>query len=379
MEAIGTLAGGIAHDFNNILMGLQGHVSMLLYDLPSDHPYRQKLENMESYIHRGADLTKQLLGFARGGKYDVKPVCMNDLLAKSADLFGRTRKEITIYRRFAEDLWSVEADRGQMDQVFLNLFINASQAMPGGGNLDLATENVFFGKEDVKLVGVTEGRYVRITVTDDGMGMDAKLIERIFDPFFTTKPKGIGTGLGLSSAYGIIKNHGGGIHVYSEPGKGTTVKVYLPASEAKPALKEERRGEILTGSETILVVDDEQINISVMREMLEMLRYRVIPAGSGQEAVAAYMEKKGSIDLVILDMIMPGIGGGRTFDILREIDPEVAVILASGYSAEGEARTIINRGCRGFIQKPFQLQELSRKVRQALDRNRDPLQGSARA
>jgi len=172
MEAIGTLAGGIAHDFNNILMGLQGHISMFLHDMNPEHPYRVKLENMESYIRRGADLTKQLLGFARGGKYDVKPTNMNELLGKSADLFGRTRKEISIYRSFSEDLWTVDVDQGQMDQVFLNLFVNASHAMPGGGNLDLQTDNIVFSETDVKMVGVTKGRYVRISVTDDGVGMD---------------------------------------------------------------------------------------------------------------------------------------------------------------------------------------------------------------
>jgi two-component system cell cycle sensor histidine kinase/response regulator CckA len=370
MEAIGTLAGGIAHDFNNILMGLQGHISMFLHDINPDHPHRIKLENMESYIRRGADLTKQLLGFARGGKYDVKPTNMNELFGKSADLFGRTRKEIAIYRSFAEDLWTVDVDQGQMDQVFLNLFVNSSQAMPGGGNLELRTDNIVFGETDVTLVGMTKGRYIRITVTDDGVGMDKKTLERIFEPFFTTKPKGIGTGLGLASAYGIVKNHGGGIHVYSEPEKGTTIKIYLPATENQPETGAEKKEEIFTGGETILVVDDEQINISVMLEMLEMLHYRVLPAGSGQEAIAIYMEKKAEIDLVIMDMIMPGISGGRAFDILREINPDVAVILASGYSVEGEARMIINRGCRGFIQKPFQLQELSRKVREALDNQR---------
>jgi two-component system, cell cycle sensor histidine kinase and response regulator CckA len=367
MEAIGTLAGGIAHDFNNILMGLQGHISMFLHDIHPDHPYRIKLENMESYIRRGADLTKQLLGFARGGKYDVKPTNMNELLGKSADLFGHTRKEISIYRGFAEDLWTVDVDQGQMDQVFLNLFVNSSQAMPGGGNLDLQTENIVFGETEPKPVGLTKGRYVRITVTDDGVGMDKKTLDRVFEPFFTTKPKGIGSGLGLASAYGIVKNHSGGIHVYSEPEKGTTIQIYLPATEKTPATGEGKSEQVLTGRETILVVDDEQINVSVMVEMLEMLHYRVLPAGSGQEAIAIYLEKKAEIDLVIMDMIMPGISGGRTFDILREINPDVAVILASGYSAEGEARIIINRGCRGFIQKPFHLQELSRKIREALD------------
>jgi two-component system, cell cycle sensor histidine kinase and response regulator CckA len=368
MEAIGTLAGGIAHDFNNILMGIQGYISLLLYDLNPEHPYRVKLSNIETYIKRGADLTRQLLGFAQGGKYDVMPTDMNDLLGKNAELFGRTRKEISISRHFAANLWSVDVDQGQMDQVFLNLFINASQAMPGGGNLDLQTDNVIFGEADVKLLSLKQGRYVKISVTDNGVGMDSKTLEKVFDPFFTTKPKGVGTGLGLASAYGIVKNHGGGIHVYSEPGKGATFHVYLPASDQRPSASAKREEEILTGRETILVVDDEKINITAMVEMLEMLHYRVLPVGSGQEAVAVYMEKGRQIDLIILDMIMPGISGGRTFDILREINPDLDVILASGYSAGGEARQILNRGCRGFIQKPFQLQELSQKVREVLDR-----------
>ena len=368
MEAIGTLAGGIAHDFNNILMGVQGHISLLLYDLKPEHPHREKLENIESYIRRGAELTKQILGFAQGGKYDVKPTDINELLGKSVELFGRTRKEIGIGKQFDNHLWSVDVDQGQMDQVFLNLFINASQAMPGGGNLDLKTENCVFSEAGPKPVGIVAGRYVKITVSDNGIGMDNQTLERIFEPFFTTKPKTEGTGLGLASAYGIIKNHGGSIHVASEPGKGTTFTIYLPATEHRPALGEKRKDEIFTGWETVMVVDDEAINISVMKEMLEMLHYRVLPVGSGQEAVAVYMEKGKEIDLVILDMIMPGINGGRTFDILREINPDVAVILASGYSADGEARTILNRGCLGFIQKPFHLQELSQKVRAVLDR-----------
>ena len=202
-----------------------------------DHPYRTKLENMENYVNRGSDLTRQLLGFARGGKYDVKPTNINELVGKSVDLFGRTRKEISIYRNFAEDAWTVDVDQGQIDQVFLNLFINASQAMPGGGDLDLQTENVFFSEADEKPVGVTTGRYVRISVTDNGVGMDSKILERIFEPFFTTKQKGTGTGLGLASAYGIIKNHGGSIHVFSEPGKGTTFHIYLPATDHQPVVK----------------------------------------------------------------------------------------------------------------------------------------------
>jgi CheY-like chemotaxis protein len=222
-------------------------------------------------------------------------------------------------------------------------------------------------------VGIVAGRYVKVSVTDNGVGMDNQTLERVFEPFFTTKPKTEGTGLGLASVYGIIANHSGGIHVASEPGKGTTFTIYLPATERQPAQGEKRKDEIFTGREAVMVVDDEVMNISVMKEMLEMLHYRVLPMGSGQEAVAVYMEKGNEIDLVILDMIMPGISGGRTFDILREINPDVDVILASGYSADGEARTILNRGCRGFIQKPFHLQELSRKVREVLDRKARPV------
>ncbi len=371
MEAVGTLAGGVAHDFNNILMGLQGYVSMMLHEMSPDHPFRTKLENMGNYINRGSDLTRQLLGFARGGKYDVKPTNINELLGKSADLFGRTRREISIYRNFVEDVWTVDVDQGQMDQVFLNLFINASQAMPGGGDLDLTTENVSFGEDDNKPAGMSSGKYVRISVRDTGTGMDGKTLERIFEPFFTTKQKGTGTGLGLASAYGIIKNHGGYIYVFSEPGKGTTFHIYLLATDRPPVLiAEEKKDEVYSGTETVLIVDDEPINISVMQEMLEMLHYRVFLAGSGQEAVAVYMEKQKEIDLVILDMVMPGMGGGKTFDMLKEINPNVGVILASGYSSEGEARKIINRGCWGFMQKPFKLHEFSSKIREVLDSHR---------
>jgi signal transduction histidine kinase/CheY-like chemotaxis protein len=368
MEAVGTLAGGVAHDFNNILMGLQGYVSMMLHEMNPDHPFRTKLENMGNYVNRGSDLTRQLLGFARGGKYDAKPTNINELLGKSVDMFGRTRREISIHRIFAEDVWTVEVDQGQMDQVFLNLFINASQAMPDGGDLDLTTENVTFGEDDSNPAGMSSGKYVKISVTDTGIGMDSSTLVRIFEPFFTTKQKGTGTGLGLASAYGIIKNHGGYIYVFSEPGKGTTFHVYLPATERQPVIiTEEKKDKVYSGTEAILIVDDEPINISVMQEMLEMLHYRVFLAGSGQEAVAVYMEKKKEIDLVILDMVMPGMGGGKTFDMLKDINPNVGVILASGYSSEGEARKIINRGCWGFMQKPFKLHEFSSKIREVLD------------
>jgi CheY-like chemotaxis protein len=197
--------------------------------------------------------------------------------------------------------------------------------------------------------------------------MDKEVLDRIFEPFFTTKPKGVGTGLGLASAYGIIKNHRGVIHAYSEKGKGTTFSIYLPSSDKLPQAEEEQEQRIAAGTETILVVDDEQMNIIVIKEMLEMLGYHIYAAGSGQEALAIYSERGSEIDLVVMDMIMPGIGGGKTFDYLKEMNPNVKVILASGYSANGEARSIMDRGCRAFIQKPFQLHELTSRIRKILD------------
>ncbi|MFA5180673.1 MAG: PAS domain S-box protein [Syntrophales bacterium] len=367
MEAIGAMSSGMAHDFNNILMGIQGFISLLLYELSGDHPHRSKLENMELYIKRGAELTRQLLGFAQGGKYNVQPTNFNTFLEKSAELFSRTRKEIWIHKRFDDSLWNVEIDQGQMDQVFLNLFINAAQAMKEGGNLYLETRNIVFQENEVKPVGIQGGKYIKIAVTDEGVGMEKEVLDRIFEPFFTTKAKGVGTGLGLASAYGIVKNHKGVIHAYSEKGKGTTFNIYLPSSDKLPQAEEEQEHKLAAGTETILVVDDEQMNIIVIKEMLEMLGYNIYAAGSGQEALAIYSERGAEIDMVVMDMIMPGIGGGKTFDYLKGINPNVKVLLASGYSANGEASSIMGRGCRGFIQKPFQLHELTARIRKILD------------
>jgi PAS domain S-box-containing protein len=368
MEAIGTLAGGIAHDFNNILAGIQGYVSLMEMELESDHPFHVMLQKIEGQINGGAALTRQLLGFARGGKYEVKPMNLNDILEQNSEIFSRTHKEISFSKRFQEGLWPVEADRRQIEQVLLNLYINASQAMPVGGDLFLETHNVVLSELDVKPHGEKAGNYVKISVTDTGTGMDKKILDRIFDPFFTTKEPGKGTGLGLASAYGIMKNHGGFITVQSELGKGSTFNLFLPVSEKKIAVEartEERK--IQPGSETILIADDEPGIVEVTKALLEGLGYRVMIAGSGQETIATYMEKREAIDLVILDMIMPGMGGGKAFDALRRIDPCVKVILSSGYSLDGEARTILERGCNGFIQKPFRVADFSRKIREVLE------------
>ena len=361
MEAIGTLAGGIAHDFNNLLMGIQGCIS-LMNAPPAEAENRQHLKNIETYVNSATELTRQLLGIARGGKYEAKPTDLNKLVKKQNQMFGRMRKEITIRGKYARGLWAAEIDRGQIEQVLLNLYVNAWQAMPDGGDLSTQTENVTLDESYIRPFEIKPGRYVRVSVTDTGVGMNAETRNRIFDPFFTTKAMGRGTGLGLASAYGIIKNHGGFINVYSEAGVGTTFNFYIPASGKNWVPETEIVADLIVGDAVVLLVDDESMILEVGAEMLDRLGYTVLTASGGKKALDLYRREKAGIDLVILDMIMPGMGGGETFDRLRELDPEVRVILSSGYSVNGQATEILNRGCSGFIQKPFNLQSLSQKV-----------------
>jgi two-component system cell cycle sensor histidine kinase/response regulator CckA len=368
MEAIGTLAGGIAHDFNNLLMGFQGNLSLMLMEINPDNPYYDYLTNMEDYVKRGSDLTRQILGFARGGKYEVRTTNINDLLEQSSQMFGRTRKEILIHKKFQATPWPVEVDRGQIEQVLLNLFVNAWQAMPTGGDIFLETENVTLKEEGWdKPYALKQGQYVKVAVGDTGVGMDKDTLERIFEPFYTTKEVSRGTGLGLASAYGIIKNHNGMIEVTSEKGNGTTVTIYLPKSakdfvEEKPAIEQ-----AIKGRETILLVDDEEMVADVGAKMLQKLGYRVMLAESGRKAIQKFEKLHSRIDLVILDMIMPEMGGSETFDQLKAIAPDIKVLLSSGYSLDGQASQIMKRGCNGFIQKPFNLKHFSQKVRKILD------------
>jgi two-component system cell cycle sensor histidine kinase/response regulator CckA len=367
MESIGTLAGGIAHDFNNLLMGIQGNASLMLLEVEPRHHHHVKLKNIEKYVKNGAELTRQLLGFARGGKYEVKSTDLNELIKKSSEMFGRTKKEITIHRTYQDGIWTVDVDQGQIDQVLLNLYVNAWQAMPGGGELYIETENVILDKDYVKPYNVSPGNYVRLSVTDTGVGMDKATQKRIFDPFFTTKEMGRGTGLGLAFAYGIITNHDGIINLYSSKGTGTTFNIYLPAIGGKPSPEVTSFEDILPGTETVLLVDDEDMILDVGKELLKKLGYRVLLARSGEEALAFCREKQHEIDVVILDMIMPEMGGGKTFDSLKIIKNDIKVLLSSGYSMHGEAQDIIERGCNGFIQKPFNIEDLSHKLRAVLE------------
>ncbi|MDH3568541.1 MAG: ATP-binding protein, partial [Desulfobacteraceae bacterium] len=285
MEAIGTLAGEIAHDFNNLLMGIQGNASLLLFNKDAVHPDYEQLKNIEKYVIQGSDLTGQLLGFARGGKYEVEVMNLNEVIKRENRMFTRTKKEIVIHEQYEKDLWSVKVSKGQIEQVLLNLYVNAWQAMPGGGDIFVQTNNILLDHHFIKPFQVTPGKYVKISITDSGTGMDEATLQRIFEPFFTTKKMGRGIGLGLASVYGIIKNHGGFIDVYSEKGKGTSFYIYLPAIDTQSTLQNKEIGptdKITHGTETILFVDDEDMITDVGRQLLEKLGYTVLTAGSGR-------------------------------------------------------------------------------------------------
>jgi len=370
MEAIGTLAGGIAHDFNNLLMGIQGRASLLAFELDSSDPLREHSEAIEEYVRSATDLTKQLLGLARGGKYDVKPINISDLMIATATMFGRTRKAIRINTKAHPTPLVVEADKRQIEQLILNLFINSWQAMPDGGEIYLESEFIHIGDADVKSHQLKTGAYAKISVTDTGIGMNETTIQRAFDPFFTTKDKGRGTGLGLASAFGIAKNHGGMITVYSEVGHGATFNVYLPISNQTVIQEDSVDERFVKGSENILFVDDEEMVIDVGRAMLEKLGYHVVVSYNGKQAIEVIRQNAEKIDIVLLDLIMPEMDGGQTFDAIREINPTIPVILSSGYAINGQATEIMSRGCNGFIQKPFNISELSKKVRLILDKTK---------
>ena len=367
MESIGTLAGGIAHDFNNLLMGIQGNASLLLSEIDRSHPYYERLNNIEQYVKSGSELTRQLLGFARDGKYELSPSDLNPIIDTSVNIFGRTKKEIRIHKKYQKEIWAVDMDQGQIEQVLLNLYVNAWQAMPGGGDLFLQTENVILKEDFVNPYDVEPGRFVKISITDTGIGMDAATQQRIFDPFFTTKEKERGTGLGLASAYGTINNHGGIIRVYSQLGDGTTFDIYLPATEKIVNTEQSKYKEPMRGSEVLLLVDDEEMILEIGKDMLEKLGYKVVVAESGRKAVEIYERNQNAIDMVILDMIMPDMSGNETYDRLKEINPAIKTLLSSGYSINGEAQAILNSGCHGFIQKPFNLTNLSQQIRKILD------------
>ena len=367
LEGIGTLAGGVAHDFNNLLMGIQGNISLMMLKTESSEYNYKKLKSIESCVISGTKLTRQLLGFARGGKYMAKTLDFDQIVMDTARMFGRTRKEIQVEENIAHDLWMGMADKNQIEQVLLNIYINAWQAMPDGGTVLIDAKNIVLDDTFSQAFDIQPGRYVCISISDAGIGIDPEIQARIFEPFFTTKGMGRGTGLGLASAYGIIKNHDGAIDFVSQPGKGTTFYVYLPASDADVEPESVLSEKISKGTETLLLIDDEEGVLQVWQPMLESLGYKVMAASDGKAAVEIFRRFSGDIDLVILDVIMPGMSGGAVFDKLKSINPQGLVLLSSGYSLRGQVEDILSRGCVGFIQKPFSLEQLSARLRGIFD------------
>jgi PAS domain S-box-containing protein len=366
MEAIGTLAGGIAHDFNNILAGILGGLALLELELGEGSGSQTDIQEMKALVNRGAALSKQLLGFARRGKYDLKPLDLRRVVAKTSAMYGRTRPDITIHLDFAPDLRAVLMDYSQLEQVLLNLFVNAGQAMPEGGQLRLRAENADLADEEGALMGVPPGLFARLVVTDTGSGMDAKTMGRIFEPFFTTRRPGQGTGLGLASVYGIIKHHAGFIGVESEIGKGATFTLLLPATQRQAAEDKTPMVILQHGTGTILVVDDEEQIVKVCARLLQKFGYEVLTAAGGKQAVELVRQHGAKISLVVLDMTMPEMSGRQTYEAMQKIRPGIKVLLCSGSSIEGHAQELLDRGCNGFIQKPFDAGVLAAKVRELL-------------
>ncbi len=369
MESIGTLAGGIAHDFNNILGAILGYASFMKMKITGEHPFFNYIDVIERSAIRASELTGQLLAFARGGKYHTTAVDLNEVVTETIKMVRSTfDKLIEIETHLHANLPSVDADSGQLQQVVMNLCVNSRDAMPEGGKLVLETGVANIDSDYAKAhVEAKIGTYVTLTVTDTGEGMDKDTIGKIFEPFFSTKGPDKGTGLGLSVVYGVVKNHGGFVRVYSSPGEGATFTIYLPVA-GKPKTRLRRPDETpQQGSELILVVDDEQELSRVVKEILQNHGYEVLTAENGLEAIDIYEKHGHEIKLVILDMIMPQLGGRETFARLKEINPSIKALLSSGYSRHGKAEAIMQAGILGFVQKPYRANELLSAVRKALD------------
>ncbi|MCP3923629.1 MAG: response regulator [Desulfobacterales bacterium] len=368
MEAIGTLAGGIAHDMNNILMAIQGNVSLLKLKSVNENPDYKRFNNISDLVASGSRLTRQILGFARGGKYKVESANVNTILHKTCNVFGRTRKNINIHENYTDKIWSINADKSQIEQVLLNLFVNAYHAMPGNGDIYINTENTILTDDDVALLMIEAGEYVKISIRDTGEGMSNEVMERVFEPFFTTKAMSECSGLGLASAYGIIKNHNGLINVESEERSGTTFNIYIPASGTYTnSQKSANFKKRIHGNEKILLIDDEDLVREICSEYLEELGYHNICVGSGKEGIEIYKLDSENIDMVIIDLVMPDMSGQETFEALKKINKDVKVLLSSGYSLKENAAKVLDQA--DFIQKPFNITDFSTKIREVLRNN----------
>ena len=366
MEAVGTLAGGIAHQFNNALSGITGNLDLLEMDFPGNETIANYSELMKDSAVRMAQLTAQLLAYAKGGKYQAKTVSLNDFIRETLPLLKHTiDSAIDVDADLSRDILNVKADLPQIQMVLSAVLTNASEAMEGKGGIRVACQKIVVtdnASEDFP--GLKPGNYGCLTVADHGKGMDEETKTRIFEPFFTTKFEG--RGLGMAAAFGIVKNHEGWISVGSELGKGTTIHIYLPTVEPPVKEPEKQKSEPVKGEETILVIEDEEIVMDVNRALLESLGFRVLEAKTGQEAINVVKTFDGDIHLAILDMVLPDIGGEVIYPLIMEVRPNLKVVVSSGYSKDGPAQEVIDAGAQDFIQKPFTMADLSEKLKTVL-------------
>ena len=370
MESLGTLAGGIAHDFNNLLQVIIGYSEMLRFNKGPSDPAYEGLHAIHQAGKEAAELAKRILAFSRRLEPNARPVNLNNEIVRVKKMLERTvSKLIRIQILLADNLMTVNADPGQLDQIILNLAVNAQHAMSEGGRLTIETANVTLDEDYSRIhLGVKPGKYVLLAVSDTGHGMDKEVLEHIFEPFYTTKGVDEGTGLGLAMVFGIVKSHKGHILCYSEPGAGTTFKIYLPAVVVEPeqhvAVTQQTPA---FGTETILLVDDEKSIRKLGEEMLRMAGYTVLAATNGIEALEVYRAKQARIALVLLDLMMPEMGGKRCLEELLKLNPRVKVVIASGYSANGPTKDVLSAGAKGFVHKPYDLRQMLEVVREVLD------------
>ncbi len=371
MEAIGRLAGGLAHDFNNLLTAIIGYTQLAQLRL-GEHPAQKDIGEIEKAAHRAATLTQQLLAFSRKQVLQPKLINLNDVTTDISKMLGRLiGEDVELTMRLADDLGWIRADPNQMEQILLNLAVNARDAMPDGGKLMLETANYQFKESEISHhLEMSPGSYVMLAVSDTGNGMDKQTLERIFEPFFTTKELGKGTGLGLSTVYGIIRQSGGTIWAYSEPGRGTTFKIYMPRVDETIAVEDDTRklSETLTGAETILIVEDEAAVREAARQILELQGYAALAAADADEAVQICETYAAEIHLVISDVVMPNLSGRQLVERLSHLRPSMKVLYISGYTDDAMMHHGIVDGGMPFLQKPFTQQALARKVRDVLDR-----------
>ena len=371
MEAIGRLAGGIAHDFNNLLTIIKGYSQLSFIELKEGDPLRNNIEEIQKASDRAANLTRQVLAFSRRQVLDMKILDVNTILQDLDKMLRRViGEDIELVTLLSKDLGNVKTDPGQIEQVIMNLAVNARDAMPSGGKLTIETANVELEETYARAhIAVKSGRYAMLSVSDTGVGMTPEVRDRIFEPFFTTKEKGKGTGLGLSTVYGIVKQSEGNIWVYSEPGQGTTFKIYLPrVDEPLEELRQKAvEKEIPRGSETILIVEDDEPVRKLSTQILKRQGYAILEAGNGNEALHLCEERKQPVHLILTDVVMPEMGGRELVKRLKSLHSEMKVIYMSGYTNNAIVHHgVLEKGVN-YVQKPFTLDALARKVREVLD------------